>query len=94
MAGCETPDPSATRCVSGRLARKLPGDIQRPALKKLRQLDLAAALDDLRIPLGNRLEALPGNRAGQHSIRINDQPRICFRSDAGNACDVEIIDYH
>ena len=61
---------------------------------KLRQLDAAAQLDDLRIPPGNRLEALQGNREGQYSIRINDQWRICFRFESGNAHDVEIIDYH
>ncbi|EAU39806.1 Plasmid maintenance system killer [Fulvimarina pelagi HTCC2506] len=87
-------DKQTEAIASGRAGRKLPGDIQRTALKKLRQLDAAAGLDDLRIPPGNRLEALQGNRAGQHSVRINDQWRICFRWDAGNAYDVEIVDYH
>ena len=87
-------DKQTETIASGRAARKLPGDIQRTALKKLRQLDAAAGLDDLRIPPGNRLEALQGNRAGQHSVRINDQWRTCFRWDAGNAYDVEIVDYH
>ncbi|WP_432415623.1 type II toxin-antitoxin system RelE/ParE family toxin [Chromohalobacter israelensis] len=77
-----------------KVARKLPHDMQRTALKKLRQLDAAAQLDDLRIPPGNRLEALQGNREGQYSIRINDQWRICFRFESGNAHDVEITDYH
>ncbi|MNY70630.1 Toxin HigB-1 [compost metagenome] len=76
------------------MARKLPQDMQRVALRKLRQLMAAATLDDLRIPPGNRLEALAGDRAGQHSIRINDQWRICFRWVDGNAHDVEIVDYH
>jgi len=68
--------------------------IQRAALRKLRQLGSAASLDDLRVPPGNRLEALHGDRAGQHSIRINDQWRICFVwTDAGPE-EVEIVDYH
>ncbi|MCW4115189.1 type II toxin-antitoxin system RelE/ParE family toxin [Aurantimonas sp. MSK8Z-1] len=87
-------DKETETIASGRAARKLPDGIQRTALKKLRQLDAAAALDDLRTPPGNRLEALQCNRAGQHSIRINDQWRICFRWDAGHAYDVEIVDYH
>ena len=57
-------------------------------------IDNAEALDDLRVPPGNRLEALKGDRAGQHSIRINDQFRICFRWNEGGAEDVEIVDYH
>ncbi|WP_448203202.1 type II toxin-antitoxin system RelE/ParE family toxin [Azospirillum sp. sgz302134] len=64
------------------------------ATRKLDMLDAATALDDLRSPPGNRLEALKGNRAGQHSIRINDQWRICFVWQDGAACDVEIVDYH
>lgn len=80
--------------ADGRISRKLPQDMQRNALKKLRQLDAAAVLDDLRLPPGNRLEALQGERAGQFSMRINDQWRICFRFDNGNAYDVEIVDYH
>ena len=87
-------DKKTETIASGQAARKLPGDIQRTALKRLRQLDAATVLDDLRIPPGNRLEALQGNRAGQYSIRINAQWRICFRWDAGNAYDVEIVDYH
>jgi proteic killer suppression protein len=70
------------------------GAIERIALRKLVQLDAAARLDDLRAPPGNRLEALKGDRAGQHSIRINDQWRICFRWVEGDAHDVEIVDYH
>lgn len=69
-------------------------DTKRLARRKLRQLEIAGCLDDLRIPPGNRLEALRGDRAGQHSIRINDQFRLCFLwSDAGPEA-VEIVDYH
>ncbi len=64
------------------------------ARRKLRQLEIAAHLSDLRVPPGNRLEALKGNRAGQHSIRINDQWRLCFSWTASGAEDVEIVDYH
>jgi len=73
---------------------KLPGDIQRVALRKLRMLNRAKTLADLRVPPANRLERLSGDRAGQYSIRINDQWRICFRWEAGDAFDVEIVDYH
>ncbi len=69
-------------------------NIQTVAMRKLAMLNQAARLDDLRVPPGNRLEALTGDRAGQHSIRVNDQFRVCFRwSDAGPE-DVEIVDYH
>jgi len=64
------------------------------ARRKLRQLEIAGRLDDLRIPPGNRLEALKGDRSGQYSIRINDQWRVCFRWEKANAEDVEIVDYH
>jgi len=64
------------------------------ALRKLRILEAAMSLGDLRVPPGNRLERLRGERAGQYSIRINDQWRICFRWDEGDAYDVEIVDYH
>ncbi len=74
--------------------RKLAGDVQRVALRKLRQLDAAMGLGDLRVPPGNRLEKLRGNRAGQYSIRINERWRICFRWLDGDAHDVEIVDYH
>lgn len=69
-------------------------DVQRVALRKLRMLDAATTLEDLRVPPGNRLERLRGKRKGQHSIRINKQWRICFRWRAGDAYDVEIVDYH
>ena len=68
--------------------------IERVALRKLAMIEAAARLDDLRVPPGNRLEALKGDRAGQFSIRINDQYRICFRWEEGEAHDVEICDYH
>jgi len=74
--------------------RKLPPEIHRTALRKLVQLDAAIALDDLRVPPGNRLEALSGNRAGQYSIRVNDQWRVCFEWTAGGAENVAIVDYH
>jgi toxin HigB-1 len=75
-------------------SRKFPPDIQRQAQKKLYLLDASLSLGDLRIPPGNRLEALAGNREGQHGIRINDQWRICFRWIDNDARDVEIVDYH
>src|SRR6266568_9534256 len=74
--------------------KKLPTNIQRIALRKLKILDAATMIDTLRIPPGNRLEALKGSRKGQHSIRINDQWRICFRWKDGDATDVQIVDYH
>lgn len=79
---------------AGRRSRRLPSDIQDGALRKLRLLNNARRLEDLRVPPGNRLEALKGERAGQHSIRINDQWRICFVWREGYAHDVEIVDYH
>lgn len=75
-------------------SRKLPADLQRRAFRKLAILNAAVTLDNLRIPPGNNLEALRGTRAGHHSIRINDQFRICFRWEQGNAFSVEIVDYH
>ncbi len=75
-------------------SRKLPGDIQSVALRKLLVLNAAAHLDDLRAPPSNRLEALKGIRTGQYSIRINDQWRICFRWHNDHAYDVEVVDYH
>ena len=68
--------------------------VQRPARRKLLYLHRAQTLRDLMVPPGNRLEALKGNRKGQHSIRVNDQWRICFRWSDGHAYDVEIVDYH
>ena len=68
--------------------------IERPARRKLLYLHRALRLDDLKVPPGNRLEALKGERKGQHSIRINDQWQICFRWEGGDAFDVAIVDYH
>ena len=69
-------------------------NVERPALRKLEQIDWSAILEDLRVPPGNRLEALTGNRKGQHSIRINAQWRVCFVWSALGATDVEIVYYH
>lgn len=74
--------------------RRFPPDLRRTMLRKLGLVDAAVHLEDLRLPPGNRLEKLRGDRAGQHSIRVNDQWRICFRWADGNADDVEIVDYH
>jgi proteic killer suppression protein len=87
-------DPETERIFGRERSRKLPPSIQRSALRKLLVLDAADSLADLRVPPGNRLEKLSGNRKGQHSIRINDQWRICFRWKDGDALDVEIADYH
>lgn len=76
------------------VSRRLPKEIQQTALRKLFMLDKAQNLDDLRIPPANRLEALKGGRKGQHSIRINDQWRICFVWTEHGAESVEIVDYH
>jgi proteic killer suppression protein len=75
-------------------SRKIPAAIRRTAFKRLSILNAALALANLSVPPGNRLEALSGNRKGQHSIRVNDQFRICFVWRTGNAYDVEIVDYH
>ena len=87
-------DREAERIWHGQASRELPPDIQNTARRKLRMLNNAEALDDLRIPPANRLEALKGKRAGQHSIRINQQWRICFVWHEGHADQVEIVDYH
>lgn len=75
-------------------SRRLPTDIFKLATMRLTQLDAATRIEDLRFPPSNRLEALVADRAGQWSIRINDQWRVCFRFENGDAYDVEIIDYH
>lgn len=82
------------RIWEGLSARYLPPDIQAAALRKLRLIDAAMLLDDLKVPPGNQLKALLGDRNGQYSIRINQQWRICFRWSGGGAEDVEICDYH
>lgn len=84
-----------TEKIFGRLhSRRLPNDIQPVALRKLRMLNRSQTLQDLRVPPANRLERLTGNRTGQHSIRINNQWRICFVWRDGDAYEVEIVDYH
>ncbi|MGB7873483.1 MAG: type II toxin-antitoxin system RelE/ParE family toxin [Anaerolineales bacterium] len=75
-------------------SRRLPPDIQQVALRKLRMLNNAISINDLRVPPANRLEKLSGNREGQYSIRINDQWRICFEWRSSDAFNVEIADYH
>ena len=87
-------DRDTQRLCDRQPVRKLGADLQRVALRKLRQLDAAVTLEDLRVPPGNRLEKLSRDRAGQHSIRINDQWRVCFRWVGGDAHDVAIVDYH
>ncbi|NGX17327.1 type II toxin-antitoxin system RelE/ParE family toxin [Wenzhouxiangella sp. XN24] len=79
--------------VTGK-SKRFPADIAKRAARKLEYVDLATQLDDLKVPPGNRLHALEGNRKGQHSISINDQWRVCFRFADGDAYDVEICDYH
>jgi proteic killer suppression protein len=78
----------------GKMPKGFPSDVAPVARRKLRMVATAARLEDLRSPPGNRLEALVGNRAGQHSIRINDQWRVCFVWRDGGAHEVEIVDYH
>jgi toxin HigB-1 len=87
-------DKDTERLFERQPVRKLGTKVQRMALRKLRIVDAAMSLSDLRVPPGNRLERLRGDRAGQHSIRINEQWRICFRWKEGDAYDVEIVDYH
>ena len=87
-------DSEAELIWSGRRSRKLPADIRNVALRELRLLNQARVLSDLRVPPGNRLEALRADRQGQHSIRINDQWRIWFIWDDGGPSHVEIVDYH
>ena len=87
-------DQETRRVFDRERSRRFQGDLARKALRKLLILDAAEALDDLRTPPGNRLEKLRGDRGGEHSIRINDQWRICFRWSDGHAHDVEIADYH
>lgn len=87
-------DNDAATIWAGKRSRKLPADIQTRALAKLALLDAATELDDLRNPPGNRLHELKDDRAGQHSISINMQWRICFVWNDGHAHDVEITDYH
>jgi toxin HigB-1 len=87
-------DKETEKVYSRERSAKLPGDIQQIALRKLRMINNAQDIHDLRIPPSNRLEKLGGNRKGQYSIRINDQWRICFVWQDNNAYNVEITDYH
>jgi proteic killer suppression protein len=87
-------DAETEKIWGGIRSRRLPSDIQQVALRKLRLLNQAKTSDDLKMPPGNRLEALKGDRKGQYSIRINDQWRLCFNWQEGTAYDVEIVDYH
>ncbi|MBI4002010.1 MAG: type II toxin-antitoxin system RelE/ParE family toxin [Nitrospira defluvii] len=87
-------DSKAERIFARQLVRRVPREIQQRAFMKLNALDAATKLEDLRLPPSNRLEVLKGDRKGQHSIRINDQWRICFTWDNGHAEQVEIVDYH
>lgn len=87
-------DRDAERLFRRQRVKRLGADVQRVALRKLRMLEAATMLDDLRVPPANRLEKLKGDRAGQHSIRINQQWRLCFVWRSGDAHDVEIVDYH
>jgi toxin HigB-1 len=86
-------DGDTEKLAGGRRVKRFQS-IEAVARRKLRQLEVAGRLDDLRVPPGNRLEALRGDRVGQHSIRINDQYRVCFCWTSGGAEDVEIVDYH
>ncbi|MGH8716283.1 MAG: type II toxin-antitoxin system RelE/ParE family toxin [Burkholderiales bacterium] len=87
-------DKQTAAIFEGYRVRALAAGVQEVARRKLKAIDAVMAVDELRIPPGNRLEALKGGRKGQHSIRINDQWRICFRWDGKDAHDVEIVDYH
>jgi proteic killer suppression protein len=87
-------DEEAEKVYHRQVSRKLPLSIQQVALRKLRMLNNADTLNDLRVPPANRLEKLVGDRAGQHSLRINDQWRVCFEWRGNNAYNVEITDYH
>ncbi|MDT0636028.1 type II toxin-antitoxin system RelE/ParE family toxin [Spectribacter hydrogenoxidans] len=82
-----------TLYLSGR-SRRFPADVAKRVLRKLAYVDLAVRLDDLKVPPGNRLHALGGDRKGQHAIAVNNQWRICFRFVDGDAYDVEVCDYH
>jgi toxin HigB-1 len=87
-------DKETERLWQSGTSRRFPSDLQRRAFKKLAILNAAVVLENLKVPPGNQLEALGGNRAGQHSVRVNDQYRVCFVWRNGNAFDVEIVDYH
>lgn len=88
--GCE----ETKKIYNGKVSRRLPQNLLGVMQRKLRMLDAAAQLVDLRVPPNNHLEALKGDRKGQHSIRVNSQWRVCFRWTGTDAADVEIVDYH
>jgi toxin HigB-1 len=87
-------DPDTERLFARERVRRYPAELLKIMLRKLLVIDAAEQVHDLRAPPGNRLEKLAGDRAGQHSIRVNDQWRLCFRWHDGNAYDVELVDYH
>jgi proteic killer suppression protein len=87
-------DRDTERLFAREPVRRFPADLRRVMLRKLVAVDAAEALDELRVPPGNRLEKLRGDRQGQYSIRINDQWRVCFRWEGADAHDVEVVDYH
>ena len=87
-------DAETERFLGGGKSRRLPRNLLKRLAMRLKQLDAATGIEDLRLPPSNHLEALKGARAGQHSIRVNDRWRVCFRFVQGDAFDVEIVDYH
>jgi len=87
-------DRNTARLFGRETVRRFPAALQRTMLRKLVAVDAAETLDDLRVPPGNRLEKLTGDRTGQYSIRVNGQWRVCFRWHDGDAYDVELVDYH
>lgn len=87
-------DKATEALFKGEKPRRFPADVRQRMINKLQLLHATVRLQDLRVPIGNRLETLAGNRRGQYSIRVNDQWRICFRWDGTDAEDVEIVDYH
>lgn len=87
-------DKATAAVFSGQEVRRLAKPLQQAARRKLAMIDAAASLDALKVPPANRLEAMKGDRKGQHSIRINSQWHVCFRWEAGHAWNVEIVDYH
>jgi toxin HigB-1 len=87
-------DKRTAAIFDGQHVKGLPAELQNAMRRKLKMIDAAGVLGTLRVPPGNALEALKGDRKGQHSVRVNQQWRVCFRWKAGNAHDVEIVDYH
>ncbi len=87
-------DKATALLAQGGKIKRVPPDVQKRAYRKLRDIDAAEAVDDLRVPPGNRLEQLKGDRAGQWSIRVNNQWRLCFKWKGNDAWDVELVDYH